>query len=128
MQRFPNLCRYSPPWALLLIAAACSEQTAPVPPPAATPAPFKLISYNVQARPVLDDARAAVNLPIIGGMLGEFGVADVQECFSQCDKLLAAAPQPQKYYFDDRQSIISLANSGLAGLSWYPIEKLVTTP
>src|SRR5258706_10696532 len=26
---------------------------------------FKLISYNVQARPVLDDPRATINLPLI---------------------------------------------------------------
>lgn len=96
------------------------------PGPTLTTGHLKLISYNVQARPVLDDARAAINLPIIGAMFGEFGVADVQECFSQCDKLLAAAPQPNKYYFDQRQNFFSLANSGLAGLSWYPIEQVVT--
>src|SRR6267378_2968587 len=47
---------------------------------------FKLISYNVQARPVLDDPRAAVNLPIIGGRLAGYDIGGVEECFSQCDK------------------------------------------
>lgn len=113
--------------------AAATNATAPdggdsggAPPPPLTAGQLKLISYNVQARPILDDARAAINLPIIGAMLGEFGVGGVEECFSQCDKLLAAAPQPNKYYFGQRQYFFSLANSGLAGVSWYPIETVIT--
>lgn len=133
MRSPPKLSGYARLWAATLVLAACGSQTAQKVRDAAASdakpvtAKLKLIDYNVQARPVLDDTRAAVNLPIIGGMLGEFGVADVEECFAQCEKLLAAAPQPHSYYFNQRQSVFSLANSGLAGVSWHPIAEVITT-
>lgn len=88
---------------------------------------FKIISYNVQARPLLDASRATVNLPIIGRLLGEYDVGGVEECFSLCEKLLDAAPQPHHYYFSEREHPWSLANSGLAGVSRFEIEEVVTT-
>jgi endonuclease/exonuclease/phosphatase family metal-dependent hydrolase len=80
----------------------------------------------VQARPLLDDVRAAQNLPIIGALLGEYDIGGVEECFSQCDKLLDAVPHPYHYYFSERQSAWSLANSGLGGISRFEIKEVVT--
>lgn len=87
---------------------------------------FSLLSYNVQARPVLDHSRARKNLPVIGRKLNAFDLAGVQECFSFGERLLDQTTHPTRSYFDRRQHWWSLANSGLLSVSRFPSKEVHT--
>jgi endonuclease/exonuclease/phosphatase family metal-dependent hydrolase len=87
---------------------------------------LSLLTYNVQARPVLDDRRARRNLPVVGELLNEFDIAGVQECFSHADLLLGATTHPTHFYFDHREHWYSLANSGLLSVARFPAREIAT--
>lgn len=87
---------------------------------------FTVLTYNVQARPVLDRQRARRNLPKIGMLLRQFDVVGAQECFANCKLLLEAADHPSKAYFSQRKRWWSLANSGLAALGRLPLLEVRT--
>lgn len=87
---------------------------------------FSILTYNVQARPFLDDLRARRNLPIIGENLNAFELAGVQECFSHGNLLLGAADHESRIAFQGRQHWWSLANSGLASFSRFPVRETKT--
>jgi len=82
---------------------------------------FSILTYNVQSRPILDYARTRRNLAQIGAKLDDFDIVGIQECFSRCELLLNASQLSSQYYFQDREHWWSLANSGLAGLSRFPL-------
>ncbi len=82
---------------------------------------FSILTYNVQSRPIVDAARARRNLPLIGAKLDEFDIVGIQECFSRCELLLNASQLSSQYYFKDREYWWTWLNSGLAGLSRFPL-------
>lgn len=84
---------------------------------------FSILTYNVQARPILDDLRARRNLPIIGEKLNAFDLAGVQECFSHGSLLLGAADHESRITFKGRQHWWSIANSGLLSFSRFPVRE-----
>jgi len=86
-------------------------------PPAATE--FTLASYNVQARPYLDEA--AVKLPQISPKLNAFDVALIQECFERNDLLWSEAEHPNKVYFGRLDVPWRPVGSGLSALSRLPV-------
>ena len=80
---------------------------------------LKVVSYNVQVRPVLDDAG---KLPEIGKRITDFDIVGIQELFVGAERLKNAAGGMNFRYFAPRRHIFKIVNSGLAVLSRYPVE------
>jgi endonuclease/exonuclease/phosphatase family metal-dependent hydrolase len=85
--------------------------------PAATE--ITLASYNVQARPYLDEA--TVKLPQISPRLNAFDVAMIQECFERHDLLWSQAEHPNKAYFGRLDVPWRPVGSGLSAFSRLPV-------
>lgn len=79
---------------------------------------FKILTYNVQARPFLDDTTR--KLPAISPLLNEYDIAGVQELFENYHLLLSQTTHGYWYYFDDVREG-SAIGSGLLSLSSFPI-------
>lgn len=91
-------------------------------PMATAPVEIAIASYNVQCRPVLDDAKE--KLPKISPLLNRFDVVLIQECFHGHQLLWAEANFPNKVYFG-RPAANRVANSGLCILTRLPMGEVV---
>lgn len=80
---------------------------------------LKVVSYNVQVRPVLDNAG---KLPDIGKRITDFDIVGIQELFVGAERLKNAASGMNFHYFAPRRHIFKIVNSGLAVLAKYPVE------
>lgn len=87
-------------------------------------ADFSILSYNVQSRPWLDDARE--KLPKIAPLLDPYDIVAIQECFQQHQLLWAGSDHPNKIHFGRLAHPFKLANSGLAKMSRLPVDAVVT--
>jgi endonuclease/exonuclease/phosphatase family metal-dependent hydrolase len=85
---------------------------------------FTLLSYNVQARPWLDDA--GEKLPKIAPLLDGYDVVALQECFQQHRLVWAGTSHPNKVHFGRLAHPFKLAGPGLALLSRLPVGAVVT--
>lgn len=85
---------------------------------------FSIITYNVQCRPWLDDARE--KLPKIAPLLRDYDIVALQECFQQHHLLWAGTPHPNKVRFGRLAHPFKLADSGLALLSRLPVGAVAT--
>ena len=81
-----------------------------------------VISYNIQARPVLDSC--AWKSVRIGERLKEYDLIGIQETFHAHDSLFEKNNVHGKVYFGKRRHCLKLVNSGLAILSRFPIEEV----
>ena len=70
---------------------------------------LKVVSYNVQVRPVLDDAG---KLPEIGKRITDFDIVGIQELFVGAERLKNAAGGMNFRYFAPRRHIFKIVNSG----------------
>lgn len=86
---------------------------------APAPAEFDVLTYNVQARPWLDDAEE--KLPKIAARLKGHDIVCIQECFQRHDLLWQAEGYPNKLYFGRLSAGWKLANSGLSTLTRLPV-------
>lgn len=97
-----------------------------IPPPGSPgdgPVEFSVMTYNIQTRPWLDDARE--KLPLISPLLNGFDVVAIQECFQRHDLLWAGANYPNKAYFGAYSRPWKLANSGLSMMAGLPVKEVV---
>ena len=83
---------------------------------------ISVISYNIQARPVLDSC--AWKSVRIGERLKKYDLIGLQESFHAHDLLFEKNTVHGKVYFGKRKHCLKLVNSGLAILSRFPIEKV----
>ena len=83
---------------------------------------LSVISYNIQARPVLDSC--AWKSVRIGERLKEYDLIGLQETFHAHDLLFEKNSVHGEVYFGKRRHFLKLVNSGLAILSRYPIEEV----
>ena len=87
----------------------------------ALPETLNVISYNIQARPLLDNASAKVSA--IGKRLTEFDLVGIQELFVGASGFASGAEGMNFRYFEPKSHAFKIVNSGLAILSKYPVEK-----
>jgi hypothetical protein len=80
---------------------------------------FSVISYNVQARPVLDDSKW--KMPLIGERLKEYGIIGLQEAFRRQELLFAKCPKHATFYEQGKRHAFKIVNSGLAIMSVFPL-------
>ncbi len=83
---------------------------------------LSVISYNIQARPVLDPC--AWKSVRIGERLKRYDLIGIQESFHAHDSLFEKNEVHGKVYFGKRRHCLKLVNSGLAILSRFPIEEV----
>jgi len=95
-----------------------------IPPSTAGPVEFSVMTFNVQARPWLDDA--VEKLPKISPLLRGNDFVAIQECFQRFDLLWADAEYPSRAYFGRYDKPYKLANSGLAVLTRMPVDSFAT--
>jgi len=84
-----------------------------------TPTEVSLLSYNIQTRPILDDAKE--KLPKISPRLKGYDVVAIQECFQRHDLLWAGTDYPNRVYFGRPSAPWKVANSGLSVLTRLPM-------
>lgn len=82
---------------------------------------ISVISYNIQARPVLDSC--AWKGTRIGERLKEYDLIGIQETFHSHHSLFEKNSVHGEVYFGKRRHCLKPVNSGLAILSRFPIEK-----
>lgn len=101
------------------------ERGVPMPAVAATPseATFTVVTYNVQARPWMDDAQE--KLPKISPLLAGFDIVANQECFHQRALLWESAKYPNRAYFGNLAHPFKLVNSGLSLMGRLPMGEVV---
>ena len=80
---------------------------------------FSIVSYNIQARPVLDPCDQKT--PLIGELLNAYDLIGVQEAFSSYEKIFKKASLLQGVAFTKRRHPLKLVNSGLAILTRFLI-------
>lgn len=111
---------------LLFVALRSGGDVSVIAPAAATmplPIEFAVATYNVQARPWLDDAQE--KLPQISARLTGKDFFAIQECFQRFDLLAAQSGYPSHAYFGRLAAPWKLANSGLAAFTRLPVEGYV---
>ena len=86
----------------------------------AVPEILNVVSYNIQARPLLDNASAKVSG--IGKRLTEFDLVGIQELFVGSSGFASGAAGMNFRYFEPKSHMCKIVNSGLAILSKYPVE------
>ena len=96
----------------------CQAKAAPV---SQTVSEFSVVSYNIQARPVLDPC--SEKAPLIGAKLKPFDLIGLQEAFSGTEALFQSAQPLHSVYFGRRRHLFKLVNSGLAILTRFPMKK-----
>ena len=115
------------PVGIVLFAASCGgnpsaslEHCTPAV-PAGDPGPvISVLCYNIQSRPVLDDA--AGKNPRIGRKLAQYDFAGIQELFASPGKVFEAADSSiGGGYFGKRRHWFKIVNSGLAVFSKHRI-------
>lgn len=89
-----------------------------------SPVELLIASYNVQARPLLDDAKEKFQL--ISPLLSKYDLVLIQECFTNHNVLWSKADFPNKVYFGRLASKGKVANSGLSILTRLPLGDLET--
>lgn len=89
--------------------------------PAGIPLRFSVVTYNVQARPLLDETRT--KFAAIGPLLEEFDIVAVQECFKDHHRLWRAAGHPLRVYDNVRLDWARLGASGLSTMARFPLQK-----
>ena len=80
---------------------------------------FTVVSYNIQARPLLDDC--AWKSPLIGERLRPYDLAGVQESFHRSRMLFDQNALHTVVHFARRRHPAKLVGSGLAVLSRFPV-------
>ena len=80
---------------------------------------FTVVSYNIQARPLLDDC--GWKSPLIGERLRPFDLAGLQESFCGYQQLFEQNGLHSGARFGRRRHLLKPTNSGLAVLSRFPI-------
>lgn len=78
---------------------------------------FTALTYNIQARPILD--RADLKIPQIAPLLDIYSVVGIQECFDKCH-LLKHSKLPHQFIFDQKLPQKS-TGSGLAMLTGFKV-------
>lgn len=108
---------------LCALLASCAPSPVEITPrPAATEMPrqsFTVVSYNIQARPLLDDC--AWKSPLIGERLRPYDLAGVQESFHRSRMLFDQNALHTVVHFARRRHPAKLVGSGLAVLSRFPV-------
>lgn len=115
------------PAAIVMLAASCwgnpsisLEYYTPAVPAGGSGPVISVLCYNIQSRPVLDDA--AGKNPRIGSKLAQYDFAGIQEQFSSPDKMFEAADSSLgRVYFGKRRHWFKIVNSGLAVFSKHRI-------
>ena len=83
---------------------------------------LSVLSYNIQARPVLDACDQKT--PLIGERLNSYDLIGLQEAFSSYDKIFQRASSLEGVAFCRRRHPLKLVNSGLAVLTRFPISDI----
>lgn len=81
---------------------------------------FRIVSFNVQARPFLDDA--AEKLPQIAERLVGYDIVAIQECFQRPELLFGHNYFPNRVHFGRLEAPWRVTGSGLGILSRYVME------
>ncbi len=81
------------------------------------PLRFSVVTYNVQARPFLDETRE--KFPAMGTLLRDFDIVALQECFKDHHRLWRAAGHPLRVYDGTRLDWARLGSSGLSTLAHF---------
>jgi endonuclease/exonuclease/phosphatase family metal-dependent hydrolase len=88
-------------------------------PPEGGPVEFSVCTYNIQARPVLDDARH--KFQYISPLMNQFDMVGFQECFKEHRLLWAQATHPVKIYHGTLKTPFRVVNSGLSIIARFPL-------
>lgn len=86
------------------------------------PVALTVLSYNVHARPVLDDPLHEFRF--ISPLLKRFDIVAAQECFTHHEELWADADHPVKIFQGTLAAPWKLTGSGLSTLSRFPVEEV----
>lgn len=81
---------------------------------------FRIVSFNVQARPFLDDA--AEKLPQIAERLVGYDIVAIQECFQRPELLFGNRTFPGRIHFGRLESPWRVTGSGLGILSKFLVD------
>lgn len=86
---------------------------------------FTIATYNVQARPVLDNSRH--KFKYISPLLNQFDICAIQECFKDHRRLWQEARHPVKIYHASLKHPFELVSSGLSILGNFPLQDVAET-
>lgn len=87
--------------------------------PEGGPIEFSVCTYNIQARPVLDDARH--KFKYISPLMNQFDIVGFQECFKEHRLLWSQAAHPVKVYHATLKTPFRVVNSGLSSIARFPL-------
>ena len=83
---------------------------------------FNVATYNVRARPLLDDAES--KFAAIAPLLDPFDIVALQECFTAHRSLWGRTTFPVRLYDGSRTSWYRLVSSGLSIMARFPVQQV----
>ena len=111
-------------WLSHHVIVEVDEAALPEIPATPEPVDFSVMTYNVQARPLLDKTK--VRFEALSPLLNPYDFVAIQECFYNHEGLWEGTTHPARIYHNTRKHPLKLVNSGLAMLARYPLEGVET--